>query len=249
MSKVNPMPLAHHRAIAAVDQTYWWHRFRFEVVHTILARSSAPQSVVDVGCGPGGFLEMLARRHPTWSLLGVDSSPTAIQVARERGIPATLMEIGEDGRLPLTPDWITLLDVLEHVSDPEPLLRALVRSCRPGTELVMTVPAHPFLFSKWDVGLGHVQRYTRRSLEMLLSRCGFRVLRVSHLLAFAVPLVFLQRKVLRTRSVGACEFPSLPAWVADAFLGLARFESRLSSLCSLPCGTSLLCHFAPTFRS
>ncbi len=243
------MPLAHHRAIAAVDQTYWWHRFRFEVVNTILAKSSAPQSVVDVGCGPGGFLEMLARRHPTWSLHGVDSNPVAIQVARERGIPATLMEIGEDARLPLTPDWITLLDVLEHVPHPEPLLRALVSSCRSSTELVMTVPAHPFLFSEWDVRLGHVQRYTRQSLEKLLGRCGFRVLRMSHLLAFAVPLVFLQRKVLRTKSVGACEFPSLPPWVAGAFLGLARFENRLSSLYSLPCGTSILCHFAPTLRS
>jgi len=49
--------------------------------HDVLARATGP--VLDVGCGPGRHVLALARRGVL--AVGVDASPVAVQVARDRG--------------------------------------------------------------------------------------------------------------------------------------------------------------------
>ena len=52
----------------------------------LLGRISAenPESVVDLGCGPGNITEWLRRRWPKASIIGVDSSAEMLASAREK---------------------------------------------------------------------------------------------------------------------------------------------------------------------
>jgi hypothetical protein len=58
-----------------------------------------------------------------------------------------------------------MLDVLEHIEDDLAFLQHdVVPRLRPEGHVVMSVPAHPSLFTSHDTFLGHYRRYTRRQL-------------------------------------------------------------------------------------
>lgn len=85
--------------------------------------------VLDVGCGPGKLLATLQRHRPDLELHGIDISPEAIRIAKERGFNA---ECVDPVREPLAEsyDTICLMTVLEHVPDAEALVRILKPRCR-----------------------------------------------------------------------------------------------------------------------
>ena len=70
-----------------------------DVYHAIIEACDGP--TVDLGCGPGRLVGELVRRGV--AALGVDVSPTAVAVTRERGAPALQCDIFE--RLPGMGGW------------------------------------------------------------------------------------------------------------------------------------------------
>ena len=72
-------------------------------------------------------------------------------------------------------DAILLLDVLEHVEDDGALLEVSLKALINSGRLLITVPAHPFLFSEHDVFLKHYRRYTSRVLLQLAQRNGLAI--------------------------------------------------------------------------
>jgi len=80
--------------------------------------------VLDVGCGPGRHLSVLAGRG--LFALGVDLSPVAVSLARERGARAMVADVFED--LPGAGTWRTALLLDGNIGiggDPVRLLRRL----------------------------------------------------------------------------------------------------------------------------
>jgi SAM-dependent methyltransferase len=79
-------------------------------------------------------------------------------------------------------DVVTMWDVLEHLADPHTALEILVSLLRPGGRLVLTTGdagslAARFFGSRWHLYTipEHLFFYTRRSLQLLLTRHGLRV--------------------------------------------------------------------------
>ena len=72
-------------------------------------------------------------------------------------------------------DCALLMDVLEHVDDDVGLLRAVGRVLAAASEVVITVPAHAFLWSDHDVFLGHRRRYSREQLRDAIQRGGLDI--------------------------------------------------------------------------
>ena len=57
-------------------------------------------------------------------------------------------------------DLITSLDVIEHTPDDRATLAELLRVCRPGGWLLVTVPAYQALGSEHDTANHHYRRYS-----------------------------------------------------------------------------------------
>ena len=96
---------------------------------------AAPQRVLEVGAGTGAFAERV-RREVGADVTAVDLSPRMVELARERGVPASEADVQQlpfdDGAF----DCAAALWVLHHVPDLDRGLRELARVIRPGGCLV-----------------------------------------------------------------------------------------------------------------
>ncbi len=144
--------------------------------------------VLEVGCGEGHLLELLSRRAPMGSCLGVDLSPAVIAQA-SAAHPSLRFDVASVYELPFEDRSFSLViacEVLEHLEDPEAALVELARVAR--RDLILTVPREPL----WralnlargrylgDLGNtpGHVQHFSRRDIVRLVER-HFRVREVA----------------------------------------------------------------------
>lgn len=100
------------------------------------------REVLDVGCGGGLLSEAMAARGAR--VCGLDASLPAIRTARAHGelaglsvdyVHGTVEEFTATGR---RFDVITCMELLEHVPDPESVLRSCARLLRPGGDLVLS---------------------------------------------------------------------------------------------------------------
>jgi len=142
-------------------------------------------------------------------------------------------------------DYVTALDVLEHVPDDAAVVRGFARLVRPGGIAAITVPASMALWSDWDVALHHYRRYQRRQLTALFDPAAWEILYVNYTNVVVFPAVWLVRKTrvllarLGARPAAARTEDRLPpAWLnallRRVFVGLAK--TRLP----FPFGVSLL---------
>lgn len=137
--------------------------------------------VLEVGCGAGGFTRALLGRE---RVVSVDSNPRMIERLRGllgdrqewRGMVADLTDPGfPEAARAHGCDSIAALNVLEHIEDDERALAALHAALPTGGTAAVLVPAHDWLYSRFDADAGHFRRYTRGELEEKLVRAGFAV--------------------------------------------------------------------------
>lgn len=106
--------------------------------HDLLGRAQAP--VLDVGCGPGRHVVALARRGVL--AVGVDASPVAVEVARDRGARVIHASVFET--VPGVGTWGTALLLDGNIGiggNPVRLLSRLRTLLRPGGEVLVELEA------------------------------------------------------------------------------------------------------------
>ncbi|HSP60390.1 MAG TPA: methyltransferase domain-containing protein [Ornithinimicrobium sp.] len=104
-----------------------------------------PERVVDLGCGPGRGLLVLARRWPGAEVVGVDASPAMVAAARSAGATAQVGDVrawaradGDHRPVDLLVTTATLQWVPGHLE----LLPDLLGGVRPGGCFAMSVPGN-----------------------------------------------------------------------------------------------------------
>lgn len=143
--------------------------------------------LLDLGAGPGALLEEALRLG--FEAEGLDHCAENVQAARDKGLNVRLAA-AEDLDDQASFDVITMMDIIEHVSDPLRILSAAQRALKPGGELVVYTPNHRaavvalakllFRFGvRYPVqevfGRNHVCFFDDRSLPMALKRAGFEI--------------------------------------------------------------------------
>jgi len=182
-------------SMAELDERHWWYRARREILSDLIRRRiSLPENarILEVGCGTGHNLAML-KRFGRVDAIEVDGAARAI--ASERLGHAVM-----DSPLPALSgveagayDLIAILDVLEHVEEDEAALVSMAGRLRPGGRILITVPAHPWMWSAHDVVNHHKRRYTRRTLKQVIAKAGLRLDMLSWFNSLLFPLAAAAR--------------------------------------------------------
>jgi len=99
--------------------------------HLMSAWPRRGRTLLEIGCGPGVFLEFF--HHAGYDVTGLDKSPVMAHAARARLGHRAEVNLGDCTALPYEDsqfDVAVLLTVLEFVPDPEAALREAVRVAR-----------------------------------------------------------------------------------------------------------------------
>jgi SAM-dependent methyltransferase len=146
-----------------------WEVARAEFFRALIARHvgvGTVTTVLDAGAGDGWFAhELLADLTAATSITCWDVNYRSADLAAPSDPRIQRTTTRPDGSF----DLILALDVLEHLDDAESFLDEALVPVLGGT-LVVSVPAHPRLFSNHDRMLEHRRRYRRRELLDLLGR-------------------------------------------------------------------------------
>jgi SAM-dependent methyltransferase len=237
-----------YRQFAELEQSHFWFIGRRRIFTHLLERelgtNGSGRTILDVGCGTGGMLEPLSRfGHVT----GIDTSPEAIQVCRERGFER--VQVGSAYELPVpdgSVDVITMFDTIEHVPDDARVLAESRRAMRAGGLLFLSVPAYQFLYANNDRVAHHERRYTARQLRTRLGAAGFQPTQVTYfntlLFPAILPAVLAKKGLERVRDPGDTTnlTHSIPAPMNRALAGIMSSERRLLERRSLPFGHSII---------
>ncbi|MBX3736419.1 MAG: class I SAM-dependent methyltransferase [Candidatus Didemnitutus sp.] len=236
------MHAEEYRKMADVEDVMWYYRALHRNVATAL-RGVAPAgaAILDAGCGTGGLLRALRREERGWRLAGVDLSPLACELTRER--TGALVLEGSVEQMPFGADSyeaIVSCDVLCQVVEPARALGEFRRVLKPGGVLVLTLPAFPWMYSYHDRQVGNLRRYTRGGLADLLRAAGWRPLAMTYWNMLPFPLAVLRRKVFPARE-GESDVHLFSPSVEGGFDAMMRLEHRwIARGHALPFGSSLL---------
>lgn len=234
---------AHDNAerLMEADAEHWWFRSKAAFVATALRRTrrpGPPGRLIDVGGGAGGVTARLG-----WDpgrVVLVEGSVPLVQAARRRGLRSVRAAVDHLPVPDRSVEVVALLDVIEHLADPLPALREARRVLAPGGRLVITVPAHPRLWSDADVLLGHHRRYTRRRVRSELGRAGLRPAVCTHVFSWLVAPVWVTRRRRRGGAEGQLGLDRAGRFVDVAALALTSLERLAVGRLPVPVGTSIL---------
>jgi SAM-dependent methyltransferase len=180
---VKGVPADYYRRLDQADRNHWFHRGMEQIALSLLGDRVARAtglSLLDAGCGTGGFLRFARGLGVFERLCGIDLSAEAVALARAE-LPEADLRIGRLTELPFEPssfDVVALNDVLQHIDESEldASLWALRRALKPTGALVLrTNGARAPWRARSDWRL-----YDPASLGADLRRGGFRVERMTY---------------------------------------------------------------------
>jgi SAM-dependent methyltransferase len=247
----------HFAALFAVEDRHFWFGARNYALTTVLSEF-APQlrpgyRVLEIGCGTGNTLRVLKEVCSTAALVvGIDLFEEGLEYARRRTNAPLVRARIEDAPFAVRFEVVGMFDVLEHIEDDAAALREVRQLTAPGGYLLLTVPAHRALWSRFDEESHHCRRYELDELRERLTSAGFRVDYLTPFMTTLYPIARVSRwlsaranrvrRFLRrdSKSVVLNDLTVRPL-VNDIIAFLLRQEAPLlRRRMQLPFGTSLL---------
>lgn len=232
------MDAAYVAAYADLYRRHWWWRVREHIlldrIRELLGHKAPHARILDIGCGAGLFFDALEQFG---RVEGIESDATAVaQSGRWR---SRIHAGGLDTFAPGAPfDIILALDVVEHVRNPDVMLRQAARFLAGDGRILITTPAFDWLWTSHDTLNQHVKRYTAAEMRGLVRQAGLRPIASRYLFQSLVGLKLIVRMAETLRPTGPSVPQVPPAGINRALEAWFRSENALAGW--LPFGSSVM---------
>ncbi len=167
-------------------------------------KKTAPENsrLLDIGSANGLFIHLA--RQQGYRADGIEPSASLVAEARQRyGIdlhPGTLETFSSTELYNI----VTLLDLIEHISEPAAFLNTVNRLMSPDGLLIIVTPDIQSLAAKllkrrwWHHRIAHINFFPLETLELLLQNCGFQ-LQKKRRYAWHFSALYLTSRLIRQR--------------------------------------------------
>jgi SAM-dependent methyltransferase len=230
----DPADLAGAETLEIMQAAPRYNAWQFRRIAPYLGRR-----ICEVGAGIGNMSALIHAGSPDMLVLadtdtyyrevlqGRFASDSAVVVEE-----LTLPDPGAKARFArYTLDTVVALNVIEHIAEDIDAMRSIGGMLRPGGRAVILVPALPALYGSLDRELGHVRRYTRRSLAERMRQAGLRVERTFYFNLIGTLGWWVNARVRRTPRI-----PISQLRFFDAMIPVLSLEDHLP----LPLGQSVI---------
>ena len=230
-----------YEQMAELDQRHWWYRARREVIAALIRRAVRPPPdamVLEIGCGTGHNLQMLgAFGHVDALELDEEARSIAEQRLGRSVMSAPLPELAgvPEGNY----DLIGAFDVIEHIDDDVAALNSIEKRLKPGGKLIVTVPAHQWMWSAHDVVNHHKRRYSRRALKLLFECSPLKLEGLGYFNSLLFPVAVAERLSSKLRGKDDANLTLPPMPLNAALERVFAAERHLVGRVPLPPGLSL----------
>jgi len=126
----------------------------FNEIKNLFLEEKEKMKILDIGCGAGTISEPLVRKgHEVY---GIDIMQEAVERARKKGIKAEVFNLNE-GKLLYEDEFFDVvfaLDVIEHIFDPEKIIKEIYRVLKKKGYFIVSFPNYFDLIQKINIFFG-----------------------------------------------------------------------------------------------
>ena len=186
---------SYYRRFFRFEKMHFWFQYRNEIVLWAFKKFFPDsRSFFELGCGTGFILSAIEHNFPAVKICGGDIHTRGLSIAQGRVGKASFFQL--DARdIPFEEEFdvVGAFDMLEHFHEDEEALRQIYKATKTGGGVLLTVPQHPFLWSRFDEFFHHVRRYNSKKLKSKIERAGFKIVWTTSFMSLPLPFFIASR--------------------------------------------------------
>ena len=208
---------------------HYWNVARFKIINQCIKNIDIPIKGISIGCGKGVDIKSL--RDYDIDVMGIEPVNVKPIETVKKYITTNISPFSNNKKLNDKFNTVFLLEVLEHLKEPNKMLDDIIKSYTNLQYIIITVPARSEIFSNYDIEVGHEKRYKLKDIDLLAKAVEMEVVLNKYIfnILYLFTLIWLYLFKKRPTIVNA---PTTHMRKFHNFLGtIISYENKLFPSC------------------